>query len=105
MAYHSRVVVHSTLGFFLDRPVRAGVFASALALALTFASGPTIEGRQQAGTCDPAALNPIVCENQQPGNPASEWDITGAGDANIQGFATDISVDQGQTVSFKIKAS
>ena len=37
-----------------------------------------------------------------PGNPASEWDVTGAGDPSIQGFATDISVDQGQTVDFKI---
>jgi hypothetical protein len=43
-----------------------------------------------------------VCENSKPGNPPSEWDITGAGDANIQGFATDISVNKGETVRFKI---
>ena len=49
------------------------------------------------------ATNPIVAENQLPGNPASQWDISGAGDPGIQGFATDISVNQGQTVSFKIK--
>ncbi|WP_406694478.1 N,N-dimethylformamidase beta subunit family domain-containing protein [Singulisphaera sp. Ch08] len=48
------------------------------------------------------ASNPIVDENLLPGNPASEWDINGAGDSSLQGFATDISVDQGQTVSFKI---
>ena len=30
------------------------------------------------------------------GNPQSEWDITGAGDASIQGFATDISVNHGR---------
>src|SRR5205085_11469569 len=36
-----------------------------------------------------AAPNPIVAENLLPGNPASEWDIAGAGDDNIQGFATD----------------
>lgn len=48
------------------------------------------------------AVSPIVLENQLPGNPASEWDIVGAGDASIQGYATDISVDQGQTVSFKV---
>ena len=41
------------------------------------------------------AGNAIVCENQQPGTPASEWDIDGAGDATIQGFATDISVNAG----------
>ena len=44
----------------------------------------------------------IVAENELPGNPASQWDISGAGDPSIQGFATDISVNQGQTVSFKI---
>ncbi|HEY6214888.1 MAG TPA: N,N-dimethylformamidase beta subunit family domain-containing protein [Vicinamibacterales bacterium] len=46
--------------------------------------------------------NAIVCENQLTGNPASEWDITGAGDASIQGYATDISVNKGTTVHFKV---
>ena len=48
------------------------------------------------------AKNQVAAENALPGNPASEWDITGAGDASIQGFATDISVNQGDTISFKI---
>ncbi len=48
------------------------------------------------------AQNPIVTENSLPGNPKSEWDISGAGDPNIQGFATDMSVNKGQTVRFKI---
>ena len=48
--------------------------------------------------------NAIEAENCLPGNPASEWDIDGAGDASIQGFATDISVNRGQTVQFKVKA-
>src|SRR5262245_41206682 len=47
-------------------------------------------------------VNEIVLENQLPGNPASEWDVVGGGSNNIEGFATDISVDQGQTVQFKI---
>ncbi len=46
--------------------------------------------------------NSIVAENCLPGNPASEWDISGAGDPSIQGFATDISVNKGGTVNFKI---
>jgi hypothetical protein len=46
--------------------------------------------------------NPIVCENQKPGDPPGTWDITGAGDASIQGFATDISVNRGETIGFKI---
>ncbi len=46
--------------------------------------------------------NEIVAENCLPGNPPSEWDVSGAGDANIQGYATDISINQGGTVHFKI---
>ncbi len=48
------------------------------------------------------AGNPIVDENLLPGNPASEWDIGGAGDTTLQGFATEMSVNRGQTLSFKI---
>jgi len=35
--------------------------------------------------------NPIVLENAKPGNPESEWDISGAGSSNIEvdpGFGT-----------------
>lgn len=48
------------------------------------------------------AQNAISVENALPGNPASEWDVVGAGDPSIQGFATDISVDQGESISFKV---
>ena len=47
----------------------------------------------------------VVVENALPGNPSSEWDISGAGDSSIQGFATDISVNKGETVHFKINTS
>src|SRR5262247_2950146 len=70
----------------------------AMQLLVTFWVVPAASS---AGPCDPPT-NPIVCENSKPGSPASEWDITGSGSSTIQGFATDISVDQGQTVSFKI---
>jgi hypothetical protein len=53
--------------------------------------------------CNPSAANTIACENSKPGNPVGEWDILGAGDESIQGYATDISVNRGQTVRFKIK--
>ncbi len=49
-----------------------------------------------------AQTNSIVLENAKPGNPPSEWDISGDGDPTIQGFATDISVNKGDTVHFKI---
>src|SRR6266403_572240 len=53
--------------------------------------------------CAPPIVNDIVCENSKPGNPGSDWQISGSGDATIQGFATDMSANQGATVSFKIK--
>jgi len=49
--------------------------------------------------------NDIVCENSKPGNQSSDWQIGGSGDPSIQGFATDISVNQGGTVSFKINTN
>lgn len=46
--------------------------------------------------------NPIACENSKPGTDPEIWDIYGAGDDSIQGFATDISVNVGQRIDFKI---
>src|SRR6185369_8117332 len=53
------------------------------------------------------AQNPIVTENANPGVPASQWDIPKNtdgtfGDKSIQGFGTDISVNVGGTINFKI---
>jgi len=52
-------------------------------------------------TCT-APKNAIEAENCLPGTPASQWYIQGAGSPNIQGFTTDISVNVGQTIFFKI---
>ena len=55
---------------------------------------------------DPSCQNPanaIVAENCLAGAPRSQWDVTGAGDTTIQGFATQMSVNRGETVSFKVK--
>ena len=46
--------------------------------------------------------NPITCENSKPGADSSVWDIEGAGDPSIQGFATDISANVGTRIDFKI---
>ena len=75
------------------------VVATTLALAAASAAAPATA---QAAPCDPPIANEIVCENSKPGDPASEWDVSGSGSASIQGFSTDISVDQGATVHFKI---
>lgn len=49
-----------------------------------------------------APANKIVAENCKPGNPSTEWDVNGSGDPRIQGFATEISTNVGETVYFKI---
>jgi hypothetical protein len=46
--------------------------------------------------------NPIEAENCLSGNPLNDWYVEGAGSPNIEGFTTDISVNVGQTVFFKI---
>jgi hypothetical protein len=60
-------------------------------------------GQAQTFGCTPAMANDIVCENSKSGAPSSDWAISGVGDSSIQGFATDISFNQGQTVFFKIE--
>ncbi len=94
---------------FLNRPVSAfrrspgrtaGVVV-AIAAVLVSSVG-AIPARADASPCGPT-VNAIVCENNQPGNPPSDWDISGAGDSTIQGYATDISVNVGQPIDFKIK--
>jgi hypothetical protein len=50
--------------------------------------------------------NQIVTENALTGTPDTTWDIgVGGGSTNIEGFATDISVNHGQTVNFKINTN
>jgi hypothetical protein len=46
--------------------------------------------------------NPAACENSLPGDPPSDWQVAGSGNASIQGFATSMSVNAGGAISFKI---
>ncbi len=87
------------------RRVRPLAYAVIVAALIVAGRSNGVLPARELGPCDPPTGNPIVCENQLAGNPETEWDISGAGDPNIQGFATDISVDQGQTVSFKIDST
>jgi hypothetical protein len=52
-----------------------------------------------------APKNAIEAENCLTGTPANQWYVDGAGSPNIQGFTTDISVNAGQTIFFKISTS
>ena len=70
---------------------------AALAAALLGAVAPGAPAR--------AATNPIVAENNLPGSPRSAWDLNRGASSAIEGFATQMSVDHGQTVQFKVKTS
>ena len=83
------------------RSILSLTVASLLASMLVVVPVQPVAVAAAAGSCA-APANQIVAENCLPGNPASEWDVSGAGDLGIQGFATDISVNVGATVSFKI---
>jgi hypothetical protein len=55
-----------------------------------------------AGPCGPPVTSVIACENTQPGDPPSDWQVNGIGDSTIQGFATSMSANVGETENFKI---
>src|SRR5712671_2188624 len=79
----------------IARRTNARLLIAAL-LTLVFA------GREVGRRPVQAVSNPIVVENSQTGT-LDNWDISGSGDPSIQGFATDISVNTGDTVFFKVK--
>jgi len=69
------------------------------ALAATPQSVTALSG----GTSTTTTLNRIALENLKQGTPREVWALrSDIGDANIQGFATEISTNVGGTVSFKI---
>src|SRR5256885_2061762 len=58
----------------------------------------------------PNGGNPVACENTQSGANPEDWDIIDSSnhnqpDANLVGFATSTSVNQGSTISFKISTT
>lgn len=77
--------------------------ALALVLALAAALLVVLPASQaSAAPCDAPVVSKVACENTKTGSPSSEWAISGAGSSSIQGFATDMSVNVGQTVGFKV---
>ena len=78
------------------------VVSAILAVLLGLLSLANAPSARAAGPCGPPVTSVIACENTQPGDPPSDWQVSGAGDSTIQGFATSMSVNAGQTESFKI---
>ncbi|WP_426124528.1 DUF4082 domain-containing protein [Pararhizobium sp. PWRC1-1] len=77
---------------------------SAFTARMAAAEAPSAESAAATSnaTLAATATNKIVAENMKQGTPRSEWTVEGDGDGNIQGFATQISSNIGQTVDFKI---
>ncbi|SPP93895.1 DUF4082 domain-containing protein [Bradyrhizobium vignae] len=98
----------------LDGRVNGTVVAQWQVPADGRATGATLQltatsGGQTATATFSDASNKIVTENQLAGTPQSTWAIHGSiaskGDSQIEGFATQISTNAGQTVSFKIQTA
>ncbi len=83
------------------KTIRQVTSQSHVRLAVAIAAAVVLAGSGSGRPAIQAQSNPIVAENLLGG--ATGWDISGADDQTIQGFATDISVNTGQTVDFKIK--
>ena len=89
---------------------RRGMLRIAMLLATVLAALPVLlvvpaRSAVAADPCGPPVVSAIACENSKPGTPPSDWQISGAGDPSIQGFAAQISVQPGDTVRFKVKTS
>jgi hypothetical protein len=85
-------------------PASIALFATIL-MATVSTVALHVEPASAAGPCGPPVVNPVACENTQPGDPQSDWMITNSGDATLQGFATQESVNAGSTISFKIAST
>jgi hypothetical protein len=77
---------------------RRRVLTVALLTALLLSAAAVLGTARAFAACG----NAVACENQLPGDPPSDWQVNGAGDSTIQGYATQMSVNVGQTVNFKI---
>ena len=97
-------VTESRLRRATRRPGRLRLLALGSLVAILSGMCAVLGGSPAVSATDPcgAGGNKISCENSKPGTPASEWDILGSGDEDIQGFSTDISVNVGSRIDFKI---
>jgi len=81
------------------------VLLQLVVLLIVATGGFSAVAEQTSSICSgPRFPNDIVRENCLQGSPSSEWDVNGAGDVEIQGFAVPFGVSPGGTVYFKVKS-
>ena len=87
-------------------PLTRQVVVTAVAFVLLAASF-TVASARPAAAADPCnpVVNKIACENSLPGSPSDEWLVDRDGSPTIQGFATRMSVNVGETISFKVNTN
>jgi hypothetical protein len=73
----------------------ASVFCMALSVSSAFAQNAIVTENQRTDCVDPAHPR---------GTPMSQWDLSGRGSTSLEGFTTEISVNHGSTVRFKIQS-
>src|SRR2546421_7413751 len=84
------------------------ISAGLTCLVLVAVGLPLVIGTLSASAalpCGPPVQSMIACENTAAGVAPSDWLVAGAGDSTLQGFATSMSVNVGQTLSFKISST
>jgi hypothetical protein len=79
--------------------------AAAIAFAAALCVLAIAPATSRADACTPPVSSPVACENTKPGADRSTWWVDGSGDESIQGFATAMSVQPGDAISFKIKSA
>jgi hypothetical protein len=82
--------------------LRTIIISLVLVVLLSVVSMANARPAAAASPCGPPVTSVIACENTLPGDPPSDWQVSGAGDSTIQGFATSMSVNAGETENFKI---
>ena len=98
--------------FAKSKPVEGRLRAAAsfsvlflIAAMVSFSSTLSQAPAAHADACTPPVASAVACENSLPGTPSSDWEVSGSGDSSIQGFGTAMSVNLGESISFKIKST
>lgn len=91
--------IGSAMGFFSRMRLSTASILGALVMAVM-----ALHPNTASASCASPG-NAIEAENCLPGSDPSLWSIDGSGDPTIQGFATDISVNVGGTINFKVNTT